>query len=118
MDLVEYLQAIQRVKVTSLLSESQRMAVYKDLKYELPPEMYCVSCKETRQIIEKVLEDHIDVGKKKEGKSPTKTTKKSKHDPNEEQLLQNDDGNARGKGVKKGVVKQTAQKRRKTKGST
>lgn len=117
MDLVEYLQAIQRVKMTSLLSESQRMAVYKDLKYELPPEMYCVSCKETRQIIEKVLEDHIDVGKKEEGKSPTKTTKKSKHDPREEQLLLDPDVNTRGKGAKKRVVNKTAQKRRQAEGS-
>ena len=112
MDLVSYLTAIEKVNQSNLLSHTQKQSIFLELKYELTPNMYCVTCKETRQIVEQLLEDHIDgKGKETEGKVTTKRTDSPKESA-QEQLFQDSDVNSRGKGAKKRVVNKTSQKRR------
>lgn len=120
MDLVPYLIAIQEVKTSKLLSSSQRIDVLKEMHYELPPELYCNSSVVTRKLVQSILEDHIDDGKKEEAESPTQRPKVPKEvgSKKEKQLLLDPDVNTRGKGAKKRVVNKTAQKRRQAEGST
>ena len=117
MDLVPYLTAIQEVTTSKLLSSSQRIDVFKEMLYELPPELYCNSSGVTRKLVQSILEDHIDDGKKEEGKGRTQAPEEPKHGK-KRQLLQDSDVNTGGKSEKKGVVNKATQKRRETQGST
>lgn len=119
-DLVRYLKTIQEVTESPYLDKEQRIHILKELRRELPPEMMCVSSINTRQIIEKILEDKIPNGKEATKKATRSITPKTTNPPSkgaEEQLLQDADVHTRGSGIEKGVVKQAQKKRRSAKGS-
>ena len=117
MDLVPYLTAIQEVTTSKLLSSSQRIDVFKEMLYELPPELYCNSSGVTRKLVQSILEDHIDDGKKEEGKGRTQAPEEPKH--GKKTKLHDRVGEDGGRqGVKEDVVAKAQKKPRKAKGST
>jgi len=122
-DLVLYLQAIKDVDDSAYLTPSQRIQIFKEMKYELPPEMICHLCGHTRGILETLLKDKSSDGNQAKKKTTRKSTPEAKDLPEEsdtqkQSLLFDTDVHPRGESVEKGVVKQAAKKRGKAKGGS
>lgn len=116
MDLVLYFKAIQEVEKSDYLDPSQRIQIFKEMKYELPPEMYCNSCGNTRKILESLLEEKSSDGNQAKKKATRKITPKAKEvseksQPEGQSLLFDTDVHPRGKGIKEAVVNQASKKR-------
>ena len=122
-DLVLYLQAIKDVDDSAYLTSSQRIQIFKEMEYELPPVMICHSCGDTRGILEALLKDKSSDGKQTRKKTTRKSTPEAKDLPKEsdtqkQSLLFETDVHPRGEGVTEAVVNQAAKKRRKAKGGS
>jgi hypothetical protein len=119
-ELVDTLHQVEFIKSSKILSEPQKQELYKGLMSNLPLDMFCHQGKAAiKKVVVEILQKEIkDERKETPKKGTSKTSKKPKHGPEEEQLLRNPDGDTRGKSVKKRVVNKASQKRRKAAGSS
>ena len=116
-DLVRHFKAIQEIEKSEYLDHSQRIQIFKEMKYELPPEMYCNACSNTRKILKSLLEEKSSNANQAKKKTTRKSASKAKavpekSHPKEQSLLFDIDVHPRGEGVEETVVNQAPKKRR------
>ena len=105
-DLVSILRKIEVVKSLSWLSDSEKKQIYDDMHLALPPDLFCRTCQPSLEIVKKHLGEFDGRTKEPKKEVHKKANSSSKSQKREEELLRNSDGNGRGKGFKKTMVKQ------------
>ena len=106
-DLVPYLDAIEKVKSSSLLSKDQRSQILQEMDKSFIDIVFCQQCPQTHAVIKSIIGGVNGSTQKPTPKVAKKRTEVSKEGNSErEQLLHKVNANRRRKGTTKAVVNQ------------